>query len=844
MTIPTLSTLPTAPARTDAPATFVTRADAFLAALVTFQSEMNTSIGAMNTDIASVNANVTLASEWAIKNDAAVSGTDWSAFANASGASPTGSAKAWATTAQDTPVAGGEYSAKHYSGEASDSATAAASSATAAANTANAAMWVSGQSYAEGDNAISGVNYKTYRANTATSGTTDPSASSDWVALAYNLPSQTGNSGKFLTTNGTDESWGDALPSQTGNAGKVLTTDGSNDTWEYAVADQSGQSGKYLTTDGSTTSWATVASVGGGGTTTALPATLTSSSVAAHSLTATGWGETLTLPDATTLSKGGPIFILRNESHYDVAIKNDGGQIINWLYGGQYTICTLTDNSTANGTWSFSLKNIVGWLAADEIDTVFTTSIYHVDQKKLSNDKWFILIKHSTSLYGIVYDESARSFGSMTLISTNGSSMRVRVNEVSTDKVITYEQTTTNGYIVVLSISGTTITVGSSTSATFPATINNNSNFQFKPIGNDFILANGNDSSVYLLGVSVSGTTPSVGSFTTISRTGTVGTNCVTLEPYSGVSNQFVLGYYGASSTYYFANYTLSGTTITAVASASTSCNSDIVYIFPEMSDGRRFIRLRQDSSTIKYCVLSQTASTLTLSTSTITPARVEVYIEGWWQSGTTLVAYSSDTANDIAQELAINTTGTCTTDVANWKASYGAVNLGPTDDGLWVAVNDFQQYEFMLCRLTHDGAGNAVRVWEEDTRAENTTNIPFWSQPEESRLIAPQSAFMHITNGSVISKTYYYQQESDRYQQLGHQMKSGQVQTGFFDKDEKTFVMFDSRRAWARNYDYMNNNISDGDFSKGWDVYAYQVTDNPSSVFSAWLKLRKVCDA
>jgi len=183
MTIPTLSTLPTAPARTDAPATFVTRADAFLAALVTFQSEMNTSIAAMNTDIASVNANVTLASEWAVKNDAAVSGSNWSAFANASGAAPTGSAKAWATTAEDTIVADGEYSGKHYSAKSSASATAAASSAATAALTANAALWVSGASYAAGANAISGVDFQTYRANTATSGTTDPSSSSDWDAL-------------------------------------------------------------------------------------------------------------------------------------------------------------------------------------------------------------------------------------------------------------------------------------------------------------------------------------------------------------------------------------------------------------------------------------------------------------------------------------------------------------------------------------------------------------------------------------------------------------------------------------------------------------------------------------
>jgi hypothetical protein len=49
------------------------------------------------------------------------------------------------------------------------------------------------------------------------------------------LPDQTGNTGKYLTTNGTAKSWGTvsqyALPSQTGNSGKYLTTNGTAESW-------------------------------------------------------------------------------------------------------------------------------------------------------------------------------------------------------------------------------------------------------------------------------------------------------------------------------------------------------------------------------------------------------------------------------------------------------------------------------------------------------------------------------------------------------------------------------------------------------------------------------------
>lgn len=80
------------------------------------------------------------------------------------------------------------------------------------------------------------------------------------------FPAQTGNSGKFLTTDGTTLSWaevqgGGSLPNQTGQAGKFLTTNGTTASWatvDTVLPSQTGQSGKFLTTNGSTASWTTV----------------------------------------------------------------------------------------------------------------------------------------------------------------------------------------------------------------------------------------------------------------------------------------------------------------------------------------------------------------------------------------------------------------------------------------------------------------------------------------------------------------------------------------------------------------------------------------------------------
>lgn len=55
----------------------------------------------------------------------------------------------------------------------------------------------------------------------------------DELLTGDGIPTQTGNSGKYLTTNGATASWGTVsqVPTQTGSAGKYLRTDGTTASW-------------------------------------------------------------------------------------------------------------------------------------------------------------------------------------------------------------------------------------------------------------------------------------------------------------------------------------------------------------------------------------------------------------------------------------------------------------------------------------------------------------------------------------------------------------------------------------------------------------------------------------
>ena len=209
---------------------------------------------------------------------AATSATSAAASATASANSATASASSATASATSASAAASSATAAATSAtSAAASATAAATSATsAAASAASAAAAVAASFDAKGDLlvgtglntfdqlTVAATNGYVLSVNSATAtglewaptnpgditavtagtglsggGTSGSVTISLDTSSVYVVPSQTGNTGKYLTTNGSAASWAtvDALPSQTGNSGKYLTTNGSAASWSTIVTD-------------------------------------------------------------------------------------------------------------------------------------------------------------------------------------------------------------------------------------------------------------------------------------------------------------------------------------------------------------------------------------------------------------------------------------------------------------------------------------------------------------------------------------------------------------------------------------------------------------------------------
>ena len=158
---PTLTTPPTAPVRGEDRASFATKANAYVVFIGTNVTDLTAAIDWQNTVFTATETEAT---------DAAQSAVDAAAEVVLA-ADQVGLAADQVDLAEAQVVL------------AADEVALAEAAAAAAVVTANADAWVSGASYSANENAISQINFKTYRAkSTFTGQTTDPSADETrWV---------------------------------------------------------------------------------------------------------------------------------------------------------------------------------------------------------------------------------------------------------------------------------------------------------------------------------------------------------------------------------------------------------------------------------------------------------------------------------------------------------------------------------------------------------------------------------------------------------------------------------------------------------------------------------------
>lgn len=289
-----------------------------------------------------------------------------------------------------------------------------------------------------------------------------------------------------------------------------------------ALPAQTGNSGKYLTTNGTSASWALVP--GQGGTTITGNVTLTVSSSAAMTVTPTTPGLYATLPDATTCTKGVTLFSVYNAGDYDYGIKTSAGTQLGWVRPRTGAVIGLSDSGTAAGVWATYGLEKIGVTASLVDTTIAAGSSPAIKRIALDSNRALFLVGNS-SVYAVVYDASTQTWGAPALIRSTIAASAYAGVLCATDRVLVVTNDSTTGMqTVVLSISTNTVTVNSAQKVSTTLAGNWDRYGQFVAVGSSFVLAYSRASTVAALRVfTVSDITPSVSSETIVHSTAATG---------------------------------------------------------------------------------------------------------------------------------------------------------------------------------------------------------------------------------------------------------------------------------------------------------------------------------
>lgn len=149
--------------------------------------------------------------------------------------------------------------------------------------------------------------------------------------------------------------------------------------------------------------------------------TLVSTSEKKQSITMTASGKSLTLPDATNLSKGIEFFIYATFTSFPFNILNDGGFGLGRITPGRAYSFKLLDNADADGTWLLTEEEIPSpvILLGNYTDS---TALQQVQCIRLNATQWVRASRDSTNNVECTIIEADGTAGTPVLVTSNGGS--------------------------------------------------------------------------------------------------------------------------------------------------------------------------------------------------------------------------------------------------------------------------------------------------------------------------------------------------------------------------------------------------------------------------------------
>lgn len=418
-----------------------------------------------------------------------------------------------------------------------------------------------------------------------------------------------------------------------------------------------GANGQVLTSSGSgaAPTWSAVESIGTGGATATGSVTLTASSPAMQSVLTTTYGQSVTLPDATTLQKGVTVFGVFNSGEYPLLINNSAGTLLGFTPVNGYVICSLVDNSDSSGNWALSGHDVFGVDASIAFgpNTGTNPTLAAV---VLDSDRRLLVLSTSVALYGVVYNQATQTFGSSTLLRNVPTSANVAVGLHAADTVllVSCQISSTALEAVVLSIGGETITVNTAAVATLAST-SQNTGFELEKVGTTWLLGytrTGPACDVRV--ISISGATCTIGGATAQNATSGVP------QIYALTSSTAIVFAQDAAGLIRAMPVTISGTTATNGSEGYVNCTA--IGFATRLLDSGRIAVICVDTNLTGAIV---SVSGTTASTTSV-------------QLGTGAVAISATSVNKVGNQ--------CIVVAGSSTASVNSINILTDSGGTAVA--------------------------------------------------------------------------------------------------------------------------------------------------------------